>query len=111
MKAERPTVFSEAVRSGPVFGPVSFSGCSEETKPVQPLRELDINSSRLCIAQQINELHGARTGGDGFWVWNLVIDNPLGPIRRVIHYEDMAPLSRRVPDVPPVKNKAAMNAF
>jgi hypothetical protein len=84
---------------------------SEKAKPVQSFLELYFDWSGWLIAQQKNELHRTRLGRDDLWVWDFVIDDPFGPVRKVIHDKDMAAFQRRVPDMPPVENELAVNAI
>src|ERR1700757_203898 len=99
--------FSQGRYKGVPLSGRFFSGAdSEKTKSVQPFRELHVNSTGLCVAQQIDQLHRTRAGGHDLWVWDFVVDNPFGPVRRMIHHKDMAALKRCVLDVPPVENEA-----
>ena len=82
----------------------------EKAKPVQPLLELYFNGSGWRVAQQKNELHWTRVGGDDLRVWDFVIHDPFSPVRNVIHDKDMTAFQRRVSDMPPVENELAMNA-
>jgi hypothetical protein len=88
-----------------------FCGCiSEETKPVQSFLELYFNWSGWRVAQQKNELHRTRIGGNDLGMWDFVIHDPFSPVRNVIHNKNMTTFERRVPDMLPVENELAMNA-
>src|ERR1700733_8956396 len=83
----------------------------KEAELVQSFLEFDFNRRRRRTGQEINQLHLTRIHRDGLWMREFVIDDPFRPVGESIRNKDMAAVGGRIPNVPPVKNQLAMDAF
>ena len=83
---------------------------SEKAQVVQPFLKIHFNWRRRRTSQKVDKLHRACIDRNSLWMRELVIDDPFGPVRKLICHKDVAAVGGRVPDVPTIENQPAVNA-